>query len=193
MKKFLALFTITMFAFAFINAPQASAQMQDQKITVRQSDLTVDQIAKIKLEQANEELQKKLDTYGKWVGVGGEIGNAVKEGLNAVVDVSDKFSKTDVGKFTMLMIAWKVIGRDVLRIIIGFVFFICFTVFMFQHYKKNFTVHRICTESNGWKFWLPKKYELVTPSDYDGYEFTKCLNIVMYIGGCAITYAIMFG
>ena len=106
MKKILIVFAV-LILLAAACCPNCAAQAQEpEKITVKTSDLTVDQLAKIKAQAEVESLQKKLETYGKWVGVGGEIGNAVKESLNAVVDVSDKFGKTDVGKFTMLMVAW---------------------------------------------------------------------------------------
>ena len=181
---------ITIFLISILTTIWISAQ-EPEKITVKTSDLTVDQLAKIKAQAELETLQQKLETYGSWVGVGGEIGNAVKESLNAVVDVSDKFGKTDVGKFTMVMVAWKIIGRDLLRIFFGIVFATIYTIFMFRYYKKGFTTYRIAIKDNGWKFWLPKEYTIVKPQDYEGYEFVKWLNIVMLIGGYAITYAIM--
>jgi hypothetical protein len=66
---------------------------------------------------------------------------------------------------------------------------------MFRHYKKNFTTYKVALKTNGWKFWLPKEYQLVEPTNtsYDGYEFVKWLNILMLLGGFGITYAIMFG
>ena len=173
------------------------SQSTSEKITVNTSDLTADQLAKITAEKQLVELEKKYETYGKWVGVGGEIGTAIKEGLSSVVDVADKFGGTQVGKFTMIMIAWKIIGKDILIIVFGVLFATIFTIFIFKYHKNNFTTHRIVVEDNGWKFWLPKKYEIVretTGKDkYEGYELVKWLNIVMLIGGYAITYAIMFG
>lgn len=187
MKRICLILSLVFFTF-FV-----SAQTQaPEKITVNTTDLTADQLAKIKSQQEVETLQKKLDTYGKWVGVGGEVGNAIKEGLNAVVDVSDKFSKTDVGKFTMYLIAWKVVGKDIIRILLGVVFLVVFTVFMFKYFKKTFTTYRVKVKDNGWKFWLPNEYKLVTPETWDGFEFVKWCNIVMLMAGYGIALAIMF-
>lgn len=122
MKKLLfILISLTMMLYC----QQVSAQTREsEKITINTSDLTPEQLDKIKSDEQVKKLQNKLDTYGKWVGVGGEIGTAVKEGLTAVVDVSDKFTKTDVGKFTLIMIAWKVMGEDVVGLVVGILFFI---------------------------------------------------------------------
>lgn len=188
MKK---LFLITVL-FLMSVMTYAQETTNTDKIVVKTSDLTPTQLMKIQKDAEIEALQKKLETYGNWVGVGGEIGNAVSEGLNAVVDVSDKFGKTDVGRFTMIMVAYKVIGKDIIRIVLGLIFMVIFTTFMFRHYKRNFTTRRIVTKSNGWKIWLPKEFKIIEQDNYDGYEVVKFLNILLLLGGFGIIYAIMF-
>lgn len=195
MKKIYGLLAImTMFLLVM---PQTFAQSQstyshDQKITVNSSDLTVDQLAKIELEKANAELQKKVDTYGKWVGVGGEVGIAVKEGLTAVVDVADKFGKTDVGKFTIYMVAWKVMGKDLIKIIIGLLFFFLFTTTLIFTYRRLVNPRRFLVENPGWLRY-PKKY-LVIESKYSADDTTlvAVIFIIFFFVGMWITYAVMF-
>jgi len=162
-----------------------------QTITVDTKDLTPEQLAKIKSQQELKTLQEKLDTYGDWVGVGSEIGNGVKEALNAVVDVSDKFSKTDVGKFTMVMVAWKIIGKDIIRIFLGIVFVIILSTFTYKNLRKMYS-YKIVTKDNGWKFWLPKEYTIITPETYDGYDGVKFAYILLLMSIFGIAYAIMF-
>lgn len=191
MKKILILSIVAMFALAFSQTTYAQVTTPE-KIVVDKNYLTSDQIAKIESDARIAELEKKLQTYGNWVGVGGEIGNAVKEGLTAVVDVADKFGKTDVGKFTLVMVAWKVMGKDIVRIFLGLIFITILTVFMFRIYKKTFTTYRVATSSNGLRFWLPKTYQTVTPPRWDGYEAVKILFLFLYAGGIGLTYAIMF-
>ena len=43
----------------------------------------------------------------------------MNEGLAAVVDQAERFGTTKVGNFVMVMIAWKVIGKDMVGIILG--------------------------------------------------------------------------
>ena len=127
MKKlfllFLLMFSVTVSSFS---------QTKDEQIVFKTSDLTADQLVKIKTQQKVDELQSKIQTYGKWAGVGGEVGTAVREGLNAVVDVSEKFGNTKVGTFTMYLIAWKVVGVDITRIILGLLFVTIATIFILK-------------------------------------------------------------
>jgi hypothetical protein len=60
----------------------------------------------------------------QWIGIGREIGTAINEGLGAVVDKAEKFGTTKVGTFVMFMVAWKIIGRDVLGVVLGVPFLI---------------------------------------------------------------------
>ena len=193
MKRILFLLSIMMF-FAM--------NIQAQKVEVNLSDLTPAQRAKIeaqqKLDVANQQilnLEKKIDTYGKWIGVGGEIGNAVNEGLTAVVDVADKFGKTDVGRFTMVLIAWKVMGKDVIQIFLGLIFFAVLTTILVRVYKRTVTTRKVLIErtSNGFFQRPTKKYETVE-SKLDGDQATwLCIGIIVaFLLGIWITYGIMF-
>lgn len=191
MKKVLIL-TI-MAIFMICQTTKAQTTYPTEKVVIEKSKLPTELLKEIESDAKIAELEKKIETYGKWVGVGGEIGTAVKEGLTAVVDVADKFGSTDVGKFTLVMVAWKVMGKDMVRIFLGLIFIIILTVFMFRMYKKTFTSYKVANESNGIKFWLPKTYTIVTPVRWDGYEAVKILFLFLYAGGIGLTYAIMFG
>ena len=193
MKKIIAItFLLTLVAIACCPSNAQTPQRVGDPATY----LTADQLAKYQADIKIAELEKKLDTYGKWVGVGGEIGTAVREGLDAVVDVADKFGKTDVGKFTIVMIAWKVMGKDVLRIIFGAVLFIAITVLTVKIYKNMYYPRRTLTEYTNpgfMKYPKIKKYEVTEPNDdWDGYNFVKVLFIFIYLGLSGITFAIMF-
>lgn len=159
--------------------------------------LTADQLAKYQSDLRVAELEKKLQTYGNWVGVGGEIGIAVREGLGAVVDVSEQFGKTDVGKFTMIMIAWKVMGKDVIKIFIGLVFLFAALLIAYKSMRKTILGFNRKVKGNGLQFWKPKEYEWVDGSfrkhfDEEGYVFMWFLHVAFILGSIGITYAIMF-
>ena len=187
MKKLLVLLFMIL-ALVFIVKMTEAQTAPTETVTINKSDLTPAQIAKI----TAEEQMAKIETYGKWVGVGNEIGVAIKEGLTAVVDVSERFSNTKVGEFTMYLIAWKVIGKDLVRIVLGILFIIFITVIIFKSLRRMYP-RRIALKTNGWKFWLPREYQLIKPETYDGYEFVKVLHIIMLAAAFGLTYAIMFG
>ena len=187
MKKlfllFLLMFSVTVSSF--------SQNGVEEKIVVKTSDLTPDQIVKIKTQQKVDELQSKIQTYGKWAGVGGEVGTAVREGLNAVVDVSEKFGNTKVGTFTMYLIAWKVVGVDITRIILGLLFVTIATFFILKA-LKSLTTRKISIKGAWYQFWVTKEYQIVEPDDFEGIQAMKFLYILLIAGAFGITYAIMF-
>ena len=193
MKKIFALFTVMTLTLAFSASNAQTTTTPDNRVVVDKSILTPDQIAKVQAQQVTNQVVEQVSTYSKIAGIGKEVGIAVKEGLLAVVDVADKFGGTNVGKFTMTMIAWKIIGKDIFRIVIGLVFLVIYIIFISRYYKDNFTVHKVAVNDNGWRFWLPKEWKLVEPKQYEGYEFVKWLTILMVVGGFGVTYAIMFG
>lgn len=179
--------SVLILLFLFIGVSVMSQQVE--RVTIEKSELTSDQLKKLE----ESELLKKLDNYGKWVGIGGEIGTAVRESLMGVVDVADKFGNTDVGKFTLVMVAWKIIGKDLVRILLGVVFLIMFTIIFWRNFTNTFMIKRV-RKSGVWiKFWEPSEYEIVKPERYEGVEVVRFLYIATYIGSFGITYAIMFG
>ena len=192
MKNLLVLLVISLFMVQGINAQSQTTSPVNDKIIVNVKDLTPDQLQKIKEQERLNTMQEKIETYGKWVGVGNEVGIAIKEGLNAVVDVSEKFGNTKVGTFTMYLIAWKVVGKDFIRIFLGIIFQIIIAVLIFKSFKRMFP-RRYVTQSRGWKFWLPQTYQIVEPETYDGFAFVKILHIFLLAGSFGLTYAIMFG
>lgn len=187
MKKLFGLFLVLMVMFVSVQAQTTNTK----KVGDPTSYMTAEQLAKYNSDMKNAELEKKLETYGKWVGVGNEVGIAVREGLMAVVDVSDQFGKTDVGKFTLIMVAWKVMGKDVVRILLGIAFIFIVTFMFFRVYRNMFVSKRIKVEDNGW--FKSKKYEIVSPDlSWDGVVFVRILFLVLYAGAFGITFAIMF-
>lgn len=177
-----------------------------QEITVDLADLTPDQLTKIKAEKALENAEKeieimknKMEMYGDWVGIGGEVGTAVKEGLGAVVDVADDFGKTDVGKYTMILIAWKVIGKDIteyggniFRVVLGIVVWLIIIgsiLKLFRHlclpkrrYKERVPLYM--------RLFVKREYEYVE-ARYNTGDEVSITSVVTVIVICIIT-AIMW-
>ena len=142
-----------------------------------------------------EKLEKKIEQFGDWVGVGGEVGIAVEEGLSAVVDVADKFGQTDVGKFTLVLIAWKVMGKDVVKILLGVVFFSVLVFLLSRFYRRTISSRRILVERTPQGAWKRDKKEWeVEKSNLDGDEraWLTAGIIAAFLIGIWITYGIMF-
>ena len=198
MKKIFGL----LFLFALMLSAMPVQAQTSQQVTVDISDLTPAQRAKIEADAliAKQEAQiaiyeKKIEQFGDWVGVGGEVGEAVKQGLEAVVDVADKFGQTDVGKFTLVLVAWKVMGKDVVKIILGLIFFAMLVIILTRFYRNTVTDKRMLTKRMPQGFWKRsiKEYTVVE-SSLDGEERTWLTIVlgVIFLLGIWITYAIMF-
>jgi hypothetical protein len=196
MKRILVLPVLLLLALTSVTA-QTDYTTSDERIVVNKSDLTPDQIAKLKAEAQLELMEKKLETYGNWVGVGGEIGQAIDEGLNSVVDVAEKFGKTEVGKFTLVLIAWKVVGQDVVRILLGLIFIGMFTWLLIYSFRRTCIDRRVLikNENPGFmKYPKLREYKIVEPlfGDGEGLGIIRIAHLIFFLIGIWITYAIMF-
>lgn len=101
----------------------------DSMITVKKSDLPLHVLQTI-------ETKNRIENVGKWVGLGKEVGTAVQEGLGALTDEADKFSKTGVGKFTMFIIAFKILGYPIIQLVVGlFILLIGILVYAWYLFK----------------------------------------------------------
>lgn len=88
---------------------------QSETVTIRKDQLTDQQKAQVEADT----IKSKVETYGKWVGIGHELGTAVNESLTAVTTQANNFAQTPVGKLTAALVIWKVVGHDAMGFIIG--------------------------------------------------------------------------
>lgn len=204
MKKILILVTLIAL-FVVACCPNASAQtttnpsdpvsyMTETQRLQYEADQKLAELQKIK-DLEIERLEGKIKQYGDWVGVGGEVGQAIEEGLTAVVDVADKFGKTDVGKFTMVLIAWKVMGKDIIKIILGLLFFGVLVFMLSRYYRRTIADRRILVKRTPQGVWKRdiKEYEVVESSlDGDERAWLTAGLIVAFLLGIWITYGVMF-
>lgn len=136
MKQLLTICILLLTAFMPAYGQNGNGTSQSPNmITVDANDLDPATLATLKAKEAEQKMKEKIDTYGKWVGIGKEVGVAVDEGLTAVTKHSTAIADTRIGKVTMFIIAYKVIGKDIIRIALGltiwFILTIMFTVSFF--------------------------------------------------------------
>ena len=106
---------------------------QEKMVSVPESQLTEQQ----KLQISQQSVTTTIESASKWVGLGKEVGEAINGGLIALTHNADTLSRTNVGKFTMFMIAWKVMGTDLIQLTVGSVVFILIiTISMFYYFQN---------------------------------------------------------
>lgn len=111
MRKFLMSLMLV-----FAVATPVQAQTQDTGVVViPRSALTAAQLKQI-------ETDAQIHTAGKWVGLGKEAGEAVNSSLAAVTEHTAKFANTPVGKLTMGLVVWKVVGKEILGTVLGILY-----------------------------------------------------------------------
>ena len=130
------------------------------------NQLTEGQIAQIK---AGETLTN-LEQVGKYAGIGKEIGEGVSGALSAVNTEVAKFGDTKVGHFAMAMVAWKIMGDDVIVLIkklmgsiVGVPFFFLASLTILWSYRRLCIPRKFLTKQEGAWWFGKREYTLVTP------------------------------
>lgn len=160
MKSVASILVLVFCVSSSANAQQATSG--DEMVTVKKSDLTTEQQAKIE----NKQVVEQLSAYKEYAEIGKGIGAAVGESLRSVKDVAIDFSQTPVGKFTLFLIAWKVMAKDVIAMgnkIVGYglgipLFFISGVVLVWSYRRQCFP-RRVLVEKTA----EGKKWAMFTP------------------------------
>lgn len=168
-----------------------SLSIFSQTVTLSAEDLAkLDPAVKSQIESlsAQKQISGNIESVSKWAGLGKEIGLTVKESLEAVVDVSDKFSKTNVGKFTLALVFYKIAGRDVLQLFIGLIWIIIILAVSYKMYRNNcdrkvLVERKWSPEGKGWNV----RYETIR-GDVD----FKTIAITILCVGLLVSLAIIF-
>lgn len=92
--------------------------------------------------------QTTVDGVSQWVGIGREVGIATREGLESVVDVSQKFGGTQVGRFVMFMVAWRVLGKQLLGVVLGIPIWIAGVAMWVYSMRRFFWGWQVITRRN---------------------------------------------
>ncbi len=117
-----------------------------------------------------------VEAASSWVGVGKEIGAAVNGGLvglmyslvamgglAAVVDQTDRFGATRVGVFVMAMVAWKVIGSELVDIVFGIPICLAGVLLWIWSIRRFFFPKRVLVKSDGkLREWGVENYKFAT-------------------------------
>lgn len=161
-RVFVAVLMLTIAVPAFAQQTPATP-VENETVTIKKSELTSEQLAKVQ----HDELKEKLGNYKEYAEMGRGVGLAVGESLKAVKDVAVDFSKTDVGRFTMFIIAWKVMAKDVIDMgdtifgyIVGIPFLFLGSLVMLWSYRRQCLPRRICIE----KTKEGKKWAIIAPN-----------------------------
>lgn len=187
MKRILSILAVLAFVLT------AFAQQQPQNVTIDLNQLPESVRQQIEQQAAMQDTKAKVAQYGAWVGLGKELGSAIDGGLTAVEKHADNIANTKVGVFTMVLIAYKVIGTDVVQFVVGTLFAaIWIPVYIFFAYRnivQRRVLKRVAYGADGKV--TDRTYETVNESAATGSEaFVYFFCFIVLTGGtCAIIFA----
>ena len=110
MKHFLTLMTFLIIGMI------SFSQESGITLTKEQMDKLGPEVkSQIQAVQIEQKINGTSETAGKWIGLGKEVGIAFNETAKSLTLTASEFAKTDLGKFTMFLIAYKIIGTDIIQ------------------------------------------------------------------------------
>lgn len=157
---------------------------QDSTVTLKVSDLeklAPGAVAEIKnmaaMDAAEKSIEKRIGRYGKWVGLGKEVGIAVNGCLEAINAELVKLSETKLGKRAIFLVTWKVLYSDVLGLFIGIPSLIVWTILFVWVMKRCFIARVVVTiNSDG------TKEETIVNDDWDTEKWTAlAISAIIYV------------
>jgi len=144
----------------------AKEAAKSESIWVRESDIPPSALKNLQRDSKIQQVENKLEEINNYVGIGKEIGGAIDTSLGALAFHIDEISKTNVGKFTMLMVAWKIVGEDFSGYFSGLIIYLIFLGIWIWSWHQNFYKRQVPAEARifPWKdvWYKPWKRREVT-------------------------------
>lgn len=149
-----------------------------------------------KMKSANPE--SIIQSVSKYAGLGVEMGSIIKDCVGALDDTMTvteehvyRFIDTSVGKVTLAIIAWKVIGEDIVGVVIGFILLILFIWWVSYGLKIFFVGKSVLVKQEGKIKTFENEPSLNDSMDGDAYGFwcmTFAVGAVILFGGSMICF-----
>ena len=192
-------FAVAVLVLGFVTA----AMGQQQQKTVEQ--LKVEQ-ATIAAQLEMAEAKQPGALVSKFAGFGKELGEAfngfvtaMDGGMKVTTERVNEFAQTDVGKFAMIALAWKIFSADVWRCVdigIGFIFLALFVYLVLKAIEVFFLGRMIVTKREGpwYNRNVTKTRSVPLCGNGDASEIEWAVSIIGFLlaGGATFTSAIQF-
>lgn len=118
---------------------------QQEMVSIPKDQLTEQQKAALTVKQTTATIEQ---AHG-WVGLGKEVGEAVNSSLGAITTQADNFSKTGVGKLTVALVVWKVLGDQAFHFVGGLIELLVFLPIFLWSYRRMCMTRRVRTSTKG--------------------------------------------
>ena len=144
------------------------------------SGLTKEQVAKLQLNAEQMKSSKSVDMAKEYVELGEMIGKALGSTAREMNVAVNDFAQTPVGKLSMVLIIWKVIGREGLHYLVGSLIMII-GLWMWVYYFRRLCFIQSIEYGTGWWIFRAKKIIYIDkPSD--DINVTRVIMFLILIG-----------
>jgi hypothetical protein len=150
------------FIAAVLGMPAAHAddQQQQETVTIPKSMLSQDQLNELKKQTEGKTIRENVSA---WAGLGKEVGEAMNSSMQAITERTNEFAQTRVGKLTMILVTWRVLGDQAIHLLSGFFEAIVFIPIFIWSYRKTCMTRRVKTGKDQWQVVEYKSSAEVTP------------------------------
>lgn len=138
MKKIATAFAIALLSFASAGVAMAQ-RAAEPPAAVDTSGLSATQVAELNAlaEKAREETPiGRAEQANEWVEIGQGIGSGLAAAARETGQVVNEFAATPVGQLTIVIILFKVMGGDIIQLIVGLLYFAVTIPIWYSFYKK---------------------------------------------------------
>jgi len=143
--------------------------------------LTEEQQAEMALQAAKI---REAEQSKEWVDIGDALGESIGAAAAKLDITVNEFVDSCVGKLMAFAIVYKVISKDLLRVIIFIPLFIFITFLLLYIYKRSCLIESIFYDEKGKK----KEIKYFNPEDNDAINITRFIIGLIWIGcllGCS--------
>jgi hypothetical protein len=185
MKKLIVLFIAAVMSFAAAAADEVRS-VDISKLTNAQKADVLKYAASLEESKGSNLSEKTREEVGKWGELGVGMGRAAVAAAKEVGVAANEFVQTPLGKITMGVVVYKVIGKDIIKFLVGstvFTIFLTVAVILVFRKKGNVTYDY---KPALWGLYNKKYLVSYKPdSDVMGYSFlgaAACAIIALVVG-----------
>ena len=96
------------------------------------------------------------ETAGEWADIGTKYGMAIAATAKELGIAADDLLGTTVGKVALVLIVWKVMGSDLLGVVVGIPWLLTGFTFWLYAFRRASLVHSVTVEPVEGRFWRKK-------------------------------------
>lgn len=147
--------------------------------------LTKEQEAQIQLqiEQIKKEGQSKatVETANEWVDLGKNVALAFTTVAKDLGVAADSFLQSTTGKVTLVLIVWKVAGKDIIGVIIGVIMMIAFTTMWVYFFRRLCIVKSVVIKTPETGFKKVKEVRYYNEDEVVGTRVTMLFILIIEV------------